>query len=260
MKSSFFTSKNNELVNDLLVRLEPKLNEMLVIYNKFYLVHFDREMTKKDEHEACLGMVAKLIKSFCSYTLPTDTIISLDSKCEKDGSLSVDCSIQRDGEEYSYHTHTIYAGGSHTLQCLHYRYLTSTKLPKTGGTPETIKEVNNEIKKLNKIEQKQKDVERYEFLIKRILSEIETEKSTTDEEIISKGFVFPTHENINVGSHIWDLYKDDKKGYDEYVKIAHTKRVKNFRNSTDFKAKVTLKEFKKSLQKEQQKLSLLLEA
>lgn len=90
-----------------------------------------------------------LTKAICAHTLPTDLFINeFTAYTSNKGNLVIQAVIKRNGEAYNFSTEVIYAGG-YNIQCLHYRYLTSTNLPKSNDSSEA-EMIKKAIQKLTK--------------------------------------------------------------------------------------------------------------
>jgi hypothetical protein len=175
-------SKQNNIVNVILDALEPTIVEMVSSTEKWFVETFKQEFTKYDREMARLNLIFDMVKAIETYTLPTDSLISLNVSKSAKGNIQIDAQIQRGETTYSFLTEAIYTGG-HNIQVLHYRYIVKTNLPKNGAT-EITKEYADKIKKMSKLEKLNKEINSYTIRIKNAEEKVETNSKVTDEEIL----------------------------------------------------------------------------
>jgi hypothetical protein len=175
-------SKQSNIVNVILDSLEPTIVEMLAATEKWFVDTFKQEFTKYDREMARINLTYDMVKSIEMYTMPSDSLISMNVRKSVKGNIQIDAQIQRGETTYSFLTEAIYAGG-HNIQVLHYRYIVKTNLPKTGAT-EITKEYADKIKKMSKLEKLNKEINSYEIRIKNAEEKVETNSKVTDEEIL----------------------------------------------------------------------------
>ena len=175
-------SNQNNIVNVILDSLEPTIVEMLAATEKWFVEKFNQEFTKYDRELARINLTYDMVKSIEMYTLPTDSLISMNVRKSVKGNIQIDAQIQRGENTYSFATEAIYAGG-HNIQRLHYRYIVKTKIPGTGANT-IAKEYADKIKKMSKLEKLNKEINSYELRIKRSEERVETNSKVTDEEIL----------------------------------------------------------------------------
>jgi predicted component of type VI protein secretion system len=175
-------SKQNNIVNIILDSLEPTIVEMLAATEKWFVETFKQEFTKYDRESARLNLIYDMVKSIEIYTMPSDSLISLNVRKSAKGNIEISSQIQRDGITYNFNTEAIYAGG-HNIQRLHYRYIVKTTIPKTGVS-EITKEYTEKIKKMSKLEKLNKEINSYEQRIKTAEEKVEVNSKVTDAEIL----------------------------------------------------------------------------
>lgn len=175
-----FTLSEN-IIGKILTSLESTIEKLVEEYNKINIKDIDKELTNHQKEMIRLYIVFDLVKSIEKYTLPTDTLIKLSSEYSNKGNLTITSKIKRDSVEYSLSTEVIYAGG-YNIQKLHYRYITKTNLPQTNRS-EITNIINGEIKKMNKVEKIQNDIDILENRIKNNLIKIESNSKMSDDEI-----------------------------------------------------------------------------
>ena len=216
-------SNQNNIVNVILESLEPTIIEMLSATEKWFVETFNQEFTKYDREIARINLTYDMVKSIEMYTLPTDSLLSMNVRKSVKGNIQIDAQIQRGENTYSFSTEAIYAGG-HNIQRLHYRYIVKTNLPKTGST-EIAKEYAEKIKKMSKLEKLNKEIESYEIRIKRTEEKIEVNSKLNDEQILdvlksSKDwYEWPTWSEI--------VKRDAAKNYDNDENVFNQKQKEN---------------------------------
>ena len=178
--------ENWELVSNYVERVKESLKY------KNQLENSERKLEGKDpipfkfdsldEEYTALYCVSDLVKALAKFVRKDDKLVRSTMSVNK-GLIDGNIVILRDGEEYQIDTHSIYASGD--IQRLHIRYLVNSKLPRITGKSEAEKTLNDEIKKMSKVEKLQADVKRIEKYIKRIESDIEKIESLLLDDIIN---------------------------------------------------------------------------
>ena len=176
-------SNQNNIVNVILDALEPTIVEMVATTEKWFVETFKQEFTKYDREMARINLIYDMVKSIEMYTLPTDSLISLNVRKSAKGNIEISSQIQREKTAYSFQTEAIYAGG-HNIQRLHYRYIVKTNIPKTGESIVT-KEYADKIKKMSKLEKINKEIREYELRIEKTAKDAESNSKLNDDQIIS---------------------------------------------------------------------------
>lgn len=225
-------SKQDNIVNVILDSLEPTIIEMLAATEKWFVETFKQEFTKYDREMARINLTYDMVKSIEMYTLPTDSLLSINARKSIKGNILIIAQIQRGEETYNFSTEAIYAGG-HNIQRLHYRYIVKTDLPKTGAT-EITKEYSEKIKKMSKLEKLNKEIESYEIRIKRAQEDLETNSKLTDAEIIqvlkdkNNWYEWPTWSEI-VKRDAAKNYNDDETYYNQQMKKGIADEIENWK-------------------------------
>lgn len=174
-------SKSIGLIYDILAALEPTILKMVNEVETWFVKKFERPFSEFDREMTRLGVIADLVKSIEYYTEPTDKLISITPSTSRKGNIEISAQIQRGTETYALSTEAIIAGG-YNIQRAHYRYLTNTKLPRTGRS-EISKEYTEKIKKMTKAEKLNFDIENLERDITRVKAGLAENSPKTDAQI-----------------------------------------------------------------------------
>lgn len=179
-------SKNSTFSHSVLSTLEPTIIEMVEQIKKWIIENNDKKGIKHtinqwEEEMIRLGLIKDMLKSFEKYTQPTDLLKTIQPRKGSKG-IELFATIIRDGEEYTYYTEAIGAGG-YNIQSFHFRYLTKTNLPKPKIMGTLAKEYENKIKHLSKLEKLNKTIEEYESKIKSAEELLELNKNKDDNQI-----------------------------------------------------------------------------
>lgn len=174
-------SKGTRLIDTILDALEPTILKMVNEVETWFIKKFERPFSDFDREMTQLQVIADLVKSIESYTEPTDILISITPSTSRKGNIEIYAQIQRGTEIFNLTTEAIIAGG-YNIQRAHYRYLTSTKLPRTGRS-EVSKEYTEKIKKMTKAEKINFDIENLERDIERIKEKLAENSPKTDAQI-----------------------------------------------------------------------------
>ena len=173
----------NELIDKILTIIEPTLEKMLVGYEDTYYEETGRYYTEFQKGCDVLYLIFDMVKSIEKYTKLTDKLIELSTTVSNKGNIEIRAKIERDGVYYPFFTEVIIAGG-YNIQKAHYRYITKTTLPKTNNSDLT-NIYAEKIKKLNKKEKLQKEIEYYKKIISSSEKEIDKSIKLTDEDILN---------------------------------------------------------------------------
>ena len=240
-------SKQDNIVNVILDSLEPTIVEMVAATEKWFVETFKQEFTKYDREMARINLTYDMVKSIEMYTLPTDSMLSMNVRKSVKGNIQIDAQIQRGEETYSFSTEAIYAGG-HNIQRLHYRYIVKTSIPKTGAS-EIAKEYADKIKKMSKLEQLNKEINSYEQRIKTEQEKLEVNSKLTDDEIKAKGdYVWPTWKEI-VKRGAAKNYNNDEAYYYQEQEKSLQRQIDSWKQINVISKQQWLASINKSLQK-----------
>ena len=160
-------AESKTLMDQLLNELEPTILRMIDVQEKF--------------------KIYDLVRSIEIYTLPTDTLISVTPKYTGKGSIAIYAKVQRGDESYILETEAIVAGGWN-IQRAHYRYITKATpkaLAKTGTT-QKASEYADKIKKLNKVEKLNQELQNWEERVEKAKEHLARAQKFTDDEIFKK--------------------------------------------------------------------------
>lgn len=218
-----------------------------------------KRFTKYDEEMISLSLRFDLIKALSKYIEKTDTLISAKLSNSSKGSFVIESIISRDGKEYGFTTDVIYAGG-YNIQRLHYRYLVKTKLPKVNASTAT-NNITEKIKKLNKEERINRDINYYQDLIIKTKKKIAEAEKMSDEEILNQNEYYNRSGN-NTWQDMIDRGADKNFGYDENKfnasqKEYRTNIINQFKHSRIVVDKNRVKEFEENIKKLENKLNSL---
>lgn len=181
-KSFLDIKYKNELVDNILTILEPILEDLVAKYAEKYFEETGRYYTEFQKECDVLYLIFDMVKSIEKYTKSTDKLIYLNSSYSNKGNFEIHAKIERDNKIYPFSTEVIIAGG-YNIQILHYRYITHTTLPKTNNS-ELTDIYSEKIKKLNKKEKLQNEIESYKKTISICEKEISDSIKLSDDDII----------------------------------------------------------------------------
>jgi len=250
----------NELIEKIITIIEPTLEDLLIKYEESFFEETGRYFTEFQKENTLLYLIFDLVKSIEKYTKPTDKLVNLRTRYSNKGNLEIISEIKRDGILHDFSTEVIIAGG-YNIQKAHYRYITKTTLPQTNNS-ELTSLYSEKIKKLNKIEKLQKDIEYDKTIISSCEKEISESIKLTDEEI----FILLSKEEY--GRHLlttWETLSSDsyakqnntkeswEKGNKEYV----DSRIDNWKKRNINWKQDRIKSAEISIKKSQDKINKL---
>ena len=246
----YLWDSESPLIRILLKEIQPLMDDIIATYER-KANEKGRDFTKFDRELVEATLRFDLLKSLGSYTKPTDKIISKQISKSHKGALTIDAVIERDGEKYPFHTEVIYAGG-HTIQVLHFRYLTHTTLPKVNSNPEADR-AKAELQRLSKGEKIKKEIELNAERISNFERSIDGLKNQTDDDTLAADRLW----NDDGYSKLdWDeivrrradknygydkkKFDDSKEEYRQSVLVRRAERIKQFTNTiTGLKQNIT---------------------
>ncbi len=223
-KSFSVMNHKNELIEKILTIIEPTLEGLLIKYEESFFEETGRHFTDFQKENTLLYLIFDLVKSIEKYTKPTDKLVDLRTHYSNKGNLEIDSEIKRDGVLHDFSTEVIIAGG-YNIQKAHYRYITKTTLPKTNNS-ELTTFYSEKIKKLNKKEKLQKEVEYDNNIISSCEKEIDESIKLTDKEILDLlvkeeygRFLLTTWDELDPECHAKQNNTKDswEKHHNEYV-------------------------------------------
>jgi hypothetical protein len=224
-------SKNNYLINIILDAIEPNIVELVNKTEAYFLEKLDKRFSDYDREMTRLNIIFDMVKSIEKYTLPTDSLVSINTSVSRKGNLEISAKIQRENVVYDLSTEVIIAGG-YNIQIAHYRYITSTDLPTTGQSV-VAKEYSDKIKKMTKIEKLNNEIESFQKRIEQNNKRVETASKLTDEEIFKitqhDGYVWPTWKEI-VRRGAAKNYNNNEAEYNMKMKEDRVRSIESYKN------------------------------
>lgn len=170
------------LTDSILRELEPLIEKIIIKHEEsFPDYNHGREMTEFDKEMVRLTLIYDMLRSIEIYTKPTDELKYINARLSAKSSLDIRAIVEREGVRYSFDTEAIYAGG-HNIQVLHFRYLTKTKLPKTGNQLQAA-QVKSKMQKLSKAEKWNIEIAGYVSMIKKSKDDIAFGSKFNDAQI-----------------------------------------------------------------------------
>ena len=255
-------SKENDIMNVILNSLEQTITEMAAEIEAWFREKFPKNnITKYDRESWRITLTRDMVKAVEKYTLPSDTLVDIQSNKGNKGNIEIIAKIQRDGEVYDFRTEAIYAGGNN-IQVLHYRYITKTRLPKTGISTLT-KEYDAKYKKLSKLEKLNTELKRYQDRITKAKEDIVINSKMNDDEIIQalrgddNWYEWPTWAEI-VKRDAAKNYNNDEAYYNQQMEASFAKKIEDWKYYGITRKERTIEIASKEIVKLQKKIDALL--
>lgn len=253
------TKTNKNIITDLLSRMSPTLEKMVQRIKLDYEKNNDRPFTAYSAKLTRLMLEKDIVKSFSTYTQPTDILISFKINGSKSGQLVIDAIISRDTINYQHITNVVYAGG-YNIQRLHYRYLTKTDLPKTGDKT-ILQKFTDAIKSLNKIEALSNEISSIKRNIEFRSKEIDIRQKLSDQDILNDSESYQKYAKLTWGDMIErDCTKNFDNDENNFIKSQtenHNRTILFYKNITSSKIN-SLELTQKNVFKLEEKLAKLL--
>jgi hypothetical protein len=201
---------SNKIVNQVLTIAEPFLNK-LVANRKESAIKAEERFTAYDEKMYRIALIIDLVKAAGNYLLNSDELVgTFELKTGKDGSVEIKSRIKREDKIFTFNTRMIYAGG-YNIQCLHFRYLVDTNLPKIKN--EALEEVKAVEKKMKAEQRILNEIESIDRVIARDEKYLAKEEAKTPQDIENEYYSYwmekygrkPQFEMLN--EYAKELYK-----------------------------------------------------
>lgn len=172
-----------DVVNQVINVLNPYIEEMAKNQIAWEYERTKRPMSEFGKKIVYLSLVSDLVKALEKYSKIGDELVGKISAFKSGkGSIEIMAKIKRNGEIYGFSSEAILAGG-YNVQCLHYRYIVKTNLPKSGEI-EDAKAIKKMIQKLSKIEESERLIDNWEKEIEESKPIIAENLKKSDAEII----------------------------------------------------------------------------
>ena len=248
---------NKNIVDTILDELKPTIEDMVAEIEEWYIKKFQKPVTEYEREIFRWRLIIDMVKAIESYTKPTDKLISVNARRSRKGSIQISAEIERDGTVYPFETEAILAGG-HSIQELHYRYITKTRLGKTGNSDIT-NVYKDKIKQLSKIEKINQEIESFQTRIDNANKEIEANSELSDEAILKSVtskpdyFVWPSWEEmIERGAdknYDYDEALYNREKTDRYNSIVPNWKDRNIKQKQDYvkSLQIAIKKLQKKL-------------
>jgi len=188
-RSNIYNMKNTkqiiETTSNQVLKAVLTLMHDQIIARKNETIAFEEKITKRKVSEFGkeiieLSLIHDLCKSVIVYTNDNDVVKEFTSGISAKGNFEIYGTITRDGQDYSFSTEAIFAGG-YNIQRLHIRYITKTKLPKAKNLL-IAAQIKTELKRLNKIQRIEKEIERLELQINKYNDQIAVYSNYTEQQ------------------------------------------------------------------------------
>lgn len=251
-------STKEHVVSEILVSLADDIQNLIGKHEQSYQKQFERPMSAYDKELTRLNIIFDMVKAIETYTLQTDSLVSVSSAISAKGNLEIFAQIQRGEQVYPFTTEVIYAGG-YNIQRLHYRYITKTSIPSTNNRQVTT-EYANKIKRLTKLEKINLEIQRFTDRIEKNKETLQLNRAKTDAQIFDE---------IRSGKEYreWPSWKEivkrgADKNYNYSEDLFNQKRIEDDKRQLEFWKSMNVKSVANQLvafQKELVKLNKKLE-
>lgn len=242
--------KNSNIIKVLEVA-KPKIEERTEKYIQEVLKEEERYPSEFAIEMYQLGLIYDLVSALSKYIYDSDNLTYIELFTQK-GIYVMKCLVIRSCITYSIDTEIILAGG-HNIQCLHYRYLVKTNLPKPEKQNSLLTKVKELIKSKNALQRLNENEKLLQRNFDNQILDINSKINLTDEEIIEK----ISWLNIGGKKYCWENLSEQakehygsKEEFDEYLSNEIQKKVNSHRNLYSQERILFLeKELKKNLEK-----------
>ena len=242
LRSLLKESLDKNIVNTILDELKPTISDMVNEIENWVREKYKMPVNDHDREMFRYNLIVDMVKAIESHTKPTDKLISVRARRSGKGSIQINAEIERDGVSYPFETEAILAGG-HNIQQLHYRYITKTRLGKTGNS-EITNVYKEKLKRLSKIDKINQEIESFQKRIDNANKEIEANSQISDEEILKSVtskpdyYVWPSWEEM-IQRDAARNYNNDEAEYnrektDRYNNIVPLWKDRNIRQKQDY--------------------------
>jgi len=182
-------SSGHIVIDSILISFKENINKMISSTVKSLQDQYDKEgnlkiVSASEAEYIRLGIISDMSIALSKYIKPTDKLIEAKSSNFINNLMTVNITINRDGENIPLRTDVIFAGG-YNIQKLHYRYITKTKLPLLSND-DVKKAYKEKIAKLTKAEKILSEIDYFQKLIDKESFKIEESKTITESEILNR--------------------------------------------------------------------------
>lgn len=217
-------TNTTNVIDQILAASEAVIVRMVEAMDAEYLRVMERPADKYDTEYHRLVITWNLVKSVNKYTLPTDELVEVVADWARGAKVTISGRIARGGISYRFETEVIIAGG-YNIQCAHYRYLTHTKLPQTGGS-EAADIFKAKLSKLTKAQKLAADLKGLELRLTSRETDLTEKQALTNEEIyilhdtygtLTKRRPYAEVKALNAGTD-WNKSEEEFNGWYEGIK------------------------------------------
>jgi len=216
-----------DIIIDLLEKTESIIQNMVKNIEKSHIKKEGKPFTSFEKELCKLSLIYDMVRSFEKYTAPSDILEDFKVYNSPKG-VTIYANIIRNNISYTFSTDVIIAGG-YNIQTMHYRYITSTKLPKTNGSIISNKYCA-EIKAMKKIEKYNNEILYFEKVIDELKTIIDNNTKLTDDDIFEKiktDYLLITWEDI--------VKRGADKNYDSRENFEKIQKIEKLRSISSWK-------------------------